>query len=78
MYPIKRADNDDLCLKTAGVYKPVKHYAHISCPKCAQVIFLHDYKIEENGQVFPSIICPSDGCKFHEHIKLKDWDPNEK
>jgi hypothetical protein len=35
-----------------------------------------DHTINDDGIVNPSVVCPEEGCTFHDMIKLKDW--NEK
>jgi len=34
---------------------------------------LSDHSIASDGTVSPSVVCPEKGCKFHENIKLEDW-----
>lgn len=34
---------------------------------------LFDHSISEDGTVTPSVVCPEDGCTFHEHIRLVGW-----
>jgi hypothetical protein len=29
--------------------------------------------ISDDGSVSPSVVCPHEGCDFHEFIKLEDW-----
>jgi len=36
---------------------------------------LTDHQIREDGTVSPSVVCPKDGCTFHEYIKLENWVP---
>lgn len=36
---------------------------------------LGDHHIYADGKVSPSVVCPHDGCDFHEHIILEEWDP---
>jgi len=45
--------------------------ACVSCPVCGTVSALIDHKIDSDGFVTPSIICPR--CGFHENIRLLDW-----
>jgi len=37
---------------------------------------LSKYEILKNGTVHPSVLCPMDGCGFHEFITLEGWSPN--
>lgn len=44
----------------------------LTCPD-NHVASLNDHKIDKSGQVQPSVVCPVEGCDFHEFIKLEDW-----
>ncbi len=46
--------------------------ASIVCPNGHYGILL-DHNIDENGMVTPSVVCPEEGCNFHDWIKLMDW-----
>lgn len=37
------------------------------------VATLSDHKIDENGVVTPSLVCPVEGCGFHEWVRLQGW-----
>lgn len=48
--------------------------AVIACPKCG----IHgglDHSIAADGTVMPSLVCPTNGCDFHEWGKLEGWSP---
>jgi hypothetical protein len=51
--------------------------ALISCPVCGGVFVLSGHKIDGNGRVYPSVVCPFRGCKFHDHIILNGWQGEE-
>lgn len=34
---------------------------------------LTDHQIAHDGTVTPSVVCPADGCDFHEHVQLAGW-----
>ena len=36
---------------------------------------LTDHTIAEDGTVSPSLVCPYEGCEFHEYVKLEGWHP---
>lgn len=36
---------------------------------------LSAHTIAADGTVSPSVVCPQDGCGFHDHIKLLGWAP---
>ncbi len=44
----------------------------IKCPKCGRIGML-DHDVADDGTVSPSLDCPSEGCAFHEHVKLRGW-----
>ena len=46
--------------------------ASLTCPQ-GHVCSLSNHEILSDGSVHPSVICPEDGCGFHEFVKLKDW-----
>lgn len=31
------------------------------------------HSIYRNGLVSPSVVCPEDGCNFHDHVRLLEW-----
>lgn len=35
-----------------------------------------DHDIEADGRVKPSVVCPFEGCGFHEFVTLLDWEPH--
>lgn len=34
---------------------------------------LVDHDIAPDGMVRPSVVCPVEGCGFHEHVRLAGW-----
>lgn len=36
-------------------------------------LVLRSHRIDASGDVFPSVVCPSKGCAFHEYVKLDEW-----
>ena len=48
--------------------------ASIVCPNGHYGI-LTDHKIDDEGVVSPSVVCPIAGCNFHDYVVLKGWDP---
>lgn len=48
--------------------------ALVKCPGCGRHASLSAHEIRHDGSVFPSLVCPYDGCEFHEFVKLEDWD----
>jgi hypothetical protein len=35
---------------------------------------LLDHKIAADGTVSPSVVCPTNGCGFHDMVKLAGWE----
>ena len=52
---------------------PTGRTALFCCPN-GQIGSLTDHEIQPDGTVQPSVVCPHDGCNFHEFIKLEGWD----
>jgi hypothetical protein len=48
--------------------------ALVKCPGCDRHASLSGHEIKDDGCVHPSLVCPRDGCEFHEFVKLEDWD----
>jgi hypothetical protein len=36
---------------------------------------LSEHTINEEGVVVPSLVCPEDGCGWHEFVTLVGWSP---
>ncbi len=69
------------CWKDPGVWKGARlvdgtRSASVSCSKCGRPASLTDHTIADDGAVSPSLVCPYDGCDFHDYVILKDWDPS--
>ncbi len=51
--------------------------ANFACPRCGRRAGLghgSNHDIAADGSVSPSVVCDSDGCGFHEFIKLDGWE----
>lgn len=44
------------------------------CPN-GHVGTLTTHRIASDGKVTPSVVCPYEGCNFHEYITLEGWTP---
>jgi predicted RNA-binding Zn-ribbon protein involved in translation (DUF1610 family) len=53
--------------------RPRGRTASFTCPKCGHTMILAEHRIGKRGKVWPSVVCPTEKCKFHEHIQLKGW-----
>ncbi len=42
------------------------------CPN-GHIGSLSDHQILDNGLVMPSVVCPHEGCNFHDFIELEGW-----
>ena len=56
-----------------GGQTPTGRTALFKCPN-GHIGSLSDHTILESGLVMPSVVCPHEGCDFHEHIRLEGWD----
>ena len=45
-----------------------------ACPLCGTEGDLSDHDIDADGLVKPSVVCPTAGCGFHDHVHLLRWD----
>jgi len=50
-----------------------KRTAYLTCPQCKKWAGLWDHTIGHDGIVSPSVVCPTEGCWFHEMVKLVGW-----
>lgn len=55
-----------------GVIRDGVRGAGYTCPN-GHTASLADHDIAENGMVAPSVVCPEEGCTFHEYIQLEGW-----
>lgn len=44
---------------------------HLSNPELQE----SSHKVAADGKVTPSVVCPADGCGYHEFIQLEGWSP---
>lgn len=58
-----------------GGKTPKGRTALFCCPKCGKPASLSGHTIMEDGTVNPSVVCPTEGCAFHEFIQLEGWKP---
>lgn len=48
----------------------------LRCPHGHQAVLRQPtdgHTIDDGGIVTPSVVCPYDGCAFHEMVRLLDW-----
>lgn len=66
----------DLEEPASGWWLVATHYVLLRCPS-GHTATLHTpssgHQIDDAGIVTPSVVCPYDGCTFHEHVRLLDW-----
>lgn len=59
-----------------GWWLIAKQYVLLRCPS-GHTATLHTpnsgHQIDDAGNVTPSVVCPYDGCEFHEIVRLLDW-----
>lgn len=58
--------------------QPDWRYVVVSCPNGHLSTLRHlsrneGHQIAPDGAVHPSVVCPHDGCDFHEFVKLENW-----
>ena len=46
--------------------------AFFRCPSCQNIAPL-EHEIAADGAVTPPVVCPYEGCEFHEFIRLEGW-----
>jgi len=47
--------------------------AQLTCPK-GHGLVLKGHSIDARGRVYPSVVCMTDSCEFHEFVRLVGWD----
>jgi hypothetical protein len=73
------AKGNDIWLSTPGQWRSSyikdlkRRSAMVSCPTCGKTASLSGHEIADDGVVTPSVVCPYDKCKFHEHVTLGGW-----
>lgn len=59
-----------------GLLTPKGRRAGMTCPDCDRMLSLSNHEIADDGHVTPSVVCPYDGCNFHDFVTLENWRPN--
>lgn len=54
--------------------KSLGSQAIICCPSCRAEHSLTTHRIDKNGDVNPSAVCPNSNCDFHYFITLDRWE----
>lgn len=57
-----------------GLQTPDGKSASVTCSN-GHTATLTDHEIAADGTVTPSLVCPYDGCDFHEMVVLEGWEP---
>lgn len=50
--------------------------AEMICSRGHRLV-LTNHRIKADGSVFPSVVCRTRGCTYHEVVRLVDWDGGE-
>lgn len=67
--------DQDLSPKTwKGAQTPTGRTALLKCSN-GHIASLSNHEISTDGVVTPSVVCPHEGCNFHEMVTLEDWKP---
>ncbi len=45
----------------------------LACCAKGHIASLSDHDIAADGAVTPSLVCPEEGCTFHEFVQLDGW-----
>lgn len=58
--------------------EPDWRYVVVCCPHGHLSTLRHlsrneGHQIAPDGTVSPSVVCPHDGCDFHEFVRLENW-----
>ncbi len=71
---------NDGTVKAPGTWRRVAEAARavwvalVCCPQCGVECSLRGtHAVEADGTVRPSLVCPTEGCSFHEHVRLDGW-----
>lgn len=56
----------------SGVVGPNGRTAHVKCAE-GHIASLSGHEIAEDGTVSPSVVCPWEGCDYHEIVQLIGW-----
>jgi len=68
------AQNNDYAPGTwKGLKTNIGRSASFTCPTCGKLAVLIDHSIDVDGTVAPSVVCPTDGCAFHDYVRLDGW-----
>ncbi len=41
--------------------------------RCGRIGSLAEHDVDDDGRVFPSVVCMNDDCGFHEQVILDGW-----
>ena len=74
LYPLLRSATERGTGMNPGEYEQSSAAnAFVCCPDCGNVASLSQHTVDPDGSVHPSLVCPHDGCKFHEWVILDEW-----
>lgn len=65
---------DDEGVMPRGTWRRWRNAIIVCCPLCGLQTLL-DHEVDASGAVTPSVACPSRGCGWHQHVRLKAWRP---
>lgn len=67
-------ENDPLNGQGRLTWRPFGQNVMFVCPNGHDgLLWNPDHTVAEDGTVSPSVVCPYDGCDFHEFVRLLDW-----
>lgn len=71
MYLIKKGNQSE---QAAGTWwNTTGSSIVVRCPQCSKIAVVGSHEVAIDGTVTPSLVCPTEGCGFHEWVKLEEW-----
>lgn len=78
MIIFKQAKEKNLSKQTwSGARVEDRRTATIMCPE-GHIGSISNHTIDDQGVVNPSVVCPWEGCDFHDFIQLEGWERLDK
>ena len=72
MLVVKQDNDKSVASSWKGVIRDGVRTAGMTCPN-GHTASLSGHAIAADGKVSPSVVCPHNGCDFHEYVQLEGW-----
>jgi hypothetical protein len=69
-----RFDMTPLTWWPVRIYGRERKTANIVCSQ-GHPGLITEHDIAPDGTVSPSVVCTTEGCSFHDYVKLEGWEP---